>query len=287
MSLSQAILVQRVRLHLGDKPWETTGDAASSTSSVFVADGSDWSKGDIGEFEDGDTFWVKEVSGDELVCVRSYYGSTGGIHSAARIFKMPKYYFNEITNAVSATIQAFLPWPRVYKVASDTITPAQTTTTWYDLASDAMGLISVYQLSDSTPVQRQHYGQFHSYNRVVFERHLPSTLVASGIGLMFPDGFLDPDNTVYITYAAKITDAVSSGLYTDFTDSNAVVEAIIFGTVAMLQGSLELRKPRRGATETDNLRAASYFNRIYHSALSQAEKELRQNSPLMQTTKGL
>lgn len=288
MSFSQATLIDRIRFHLGDKPWETTGSASDATSTITVEEDEDWAKGDVGEFvEDGDTFRVRtpNAADNSLTAVRSYYGSTGASHDAgSRIFKNPKYGYNEITNAISTTIQAFLPWPRVYKVASDTITPS-TTTTWYDLASDVMGLINVYQLDDNTPTGRRHFGQHHQYNRVALDKHLPTSLVPSGIGLRFIDPLLDADNTVYITYAAKITDTVTTGNYTDFTDSNAVVEAVIFGSVALLQGSLELRKPRRAAAETNTLQAASYFNRVYHSALSQAEKELRQNSPLMHTTR--
>ncbi len=285
MSYSVATFVSRVRYHLGDMGWETTGLAASSSSVVSVADGAQWAKGDYGEFvTDGDAFYVQEdPAGFDLTCVRGYYGSTAAAHSAgSRIVKEPKYKYGEILNAASATIQGFFPWPRIYKVASTTITPAPTTTTWYSLASDAMGLINVYQIDDAAR-ERRHYGQHHQYNRVIMERHLPTTFAAAGIALRFPDGFLDADNTVYVTYAAKLTDAISGGNFTDFTDSNASLEALIFGTVALLQGSLELRKPRRGAAETNNLQSASYFNRVYHSALAQAEKELRQNSPLMYT----
>ncbi len=285
MSYPIQTLVNRVRFHLGDMGWETTGQAVSASSVVQVADGDDWKKGDYGEFvADGDAFYVSDdPSGFDLTCVRGYYGSTAAAHaSGSRIVKEPKYKYGEILNAASATIQGFFPWPRVYKVASTTITPAPSSQTWYSLASDAMGLINVYQIDDAGR-ERRHYGQHHQYNRVIMERHLPTSFVSAGIALRFPDGFIDADNTVYVTYAAKLTDALSSGNFVDFTDSNATVEALIFGTVALLQGSLELRKPRRGAAETNNLQSASYFNRVYHSALYQAEKELRQNSPLMQT----
>ncbi len=284
MSHSQATLVQRIRFHLGDKPWETTGSTADGTTTyIAVADGTEWSKGDVGEFvTDGDTFRVSDVASNTLTTVRSYYGSTGAAHSASsRILKQPKYAYNEIVNAISATIQGFLPWPRVYKVASTTVTPSPSTKEWYDLATDVMALCNVYQLTDSTPTKRIDYTEHHSNFRVELDRHLPASLVTSGIGIRFPGGIADVDNTVYVTYAAKITDTVTTGNYTDFTDSNAVVEAIVFGTVALLQGTLELRKPRRSASDTNTLQAASYFNRVFHSALAQTAKELQQNSPLM------
>lgn len=273
-----------MRFYLGDMPWETTGETGSATTSILVADGEDWAVGDIGEFvSDGDTFRVREVSGADLAATRSYYGSTGASHTSGRIFKNPKYKYNEITNAISTVIQAYLPWPRIYKVTADTITPAPTTTTWYDLASDALGLVSVYQISDNSPIQRQLYGEHHKYNRVGFEMNMPTTLVSSGVGVKFPDGFLDADNTVYINYAAKITDTVTSSSYDDFSDGEAVVEAIILGTVGLLQRTLEARKERNSSNEPDYIRSGRDFNSMFQSALRSAEKEIRAKTPLMRT----
>jgi hypothetical protein len=218
--------------------------------------------------------------GSELAATRSYYGSTGAAHTQGRILKNPKYRYNEITNAISSVINFELPWPRIYKVASDSITP-DTTKKWYDLNAEAMGLVSVDQLSDSAPLARQRYGTFHKWERVKFERNLPTTLVASGVGVMFPDGFLDQDNVVYIQYASKVTDEVLGGAYQDFSAGEAVVEAIVLGSVALLQSALELRKGRHDAQDTDNLRSGSYFGQLYRKALASAEKEIRQRHPLM------
>jgi hypothetical protein len=263
-------------------PWETTGDASSATSFVTVNDGTDWAEGDVGEFDDGDTFWVRQPVAEELTSVRSYYGSTGAFHaSGSRILKNPKYKHREITNAISSVINFELPFPRIYKVASDTITPDQSGTIWYDLDADALGLVSVEQLGDNIPVQRRRYGEFHKWTRVRFERNLPTSLCASGVGLAFPDGFLDNDNTVYVTFAEKITDDTLAGEYLDFDAGDAVVEAIVLGSVALLQSALELRKPRKGAQETDNLRSGSYFGQLYKKALWTAEKEIRARYPLM------
>jgi hypothetical protein len=262
------------------------GETASDTSDIEVADGTDWAQGDIGEFlGDGDTFYVRSVEGSELPSIRGYYGSTATAHSQQRILKNPRFHYSEITNAITSVINFELPWPRIYKVSFDTITPAASTTKWYDLASDAMGLVSVDQVGDQAPLDRQRYGSFHRWDRVRFERHLPAALCASGVGLMFPDGFLDPDNTVYVQYAAKITDNTTGGEYTDFTQDDAVVEAVCLGAVALLQSALELRKGPHDAQDTDNLRASSYFGQLYKKALASAEKEIHQRNPLMTNTR--
>lgn len=290
MSLAVATLVQRIRFHLGDLPWETAGTAASTSSVIAVTDGTDWAEGDIMEIVDAVTgtteiVRVSSISSNNVTGVRGYYGSTAAAHvTSSRILKNPKYKDTEITNAISSTIQGFLPWPWVYKVVADAITPDVTNAQWYDLGADALALTSVYQLAGEDSTQVMQYGRFHHYGRIVLKRNLPTSLVASGVGVAFPDGFLDASNTVYINYAAKITDTIATTSYSDFSDGDPVTEAIMYGTVALLQGSLELRKPRKGAQETDNLRSASYFNRIYHGALNQAANELRQKSPIMRLT---
>ena len=282
--MNQATLVQRVRFHLGDHPWETVGSAASATSDVVVGDGAEWAKGDIGEFSDGDTFYTRSISGSSLTCVRSYNGSTGATQASGRILKNPKYLYNEITNAVSTVIKAYLPWPRIYKTTADTVTPDATNTSWYDLAADALGIVSIYQLGDATPKQVRTYNEFHQYDRVTFKRNLPTTLVASGVGLRFADGFLDRDNTVYINYAAKITDTVTTGSYVDFSDGDAVTEAIVLGAVQILHRALELRKTRNSDDEPDYIRSGRDFNSLFQAALNTAEKEIRLKTPLMRTS---
>lgn len=282
MTLSQATLLNRIRWHLGDLGWETTGSADSATSDVLVADGGDWSEGDVGVWEeDGDTFYTRDVSGDNVVATRSYYGSTGAAHEAGRIFKNPKYKTLEMTNAISEIIEFALPWPKFYKVTATTITPDAVNKVWYDLAADAYALVRVRQLYGADDRRVYEYGGRHIYNRVGFSRGLPTSLVASGVGVAFPDGFAHTTNTVSIDYATKITDTVTSTLYDDFSAGDAITTAIEYGAVALLQGSLELRKPRHSADETDNLRASSLFERLFQRALATAEKELRQKDKLM------
>lgn len=283
MSLTQATLIQRIRWHLGDIPWETTGTTADATGDVTVADGDDWTEGDVGEFQsDGDTFLVRSKAGSDLVSVRSYYGSTGATHATTgRVLKNPKYKFSEIANSIAEVIEYMLPWPRFYKVTADTVTPDPANKVWYDLAADALALVRVHQLYGASNQRDMQYGAFHKSPRVTFKRGLPATLVASGVGVGFPDGFSHTTNTVFIDYAAKITSTIGTGAYSDFTAGDAIVSAIEYATVALLQGSLELRRLRHSAEDPDPLRGADVFNRLFVHAATAAEKELRQKNPLM------
>lgn len=281
MALSRATVVQRVRYELGDRPWETTGSASSATSVVAVADGTDWAEGDIGEFvEDGDTFWVQSISGNNLTAVRSYWGSTGAAHSSgARILKNPRYTFTEITNAIEAVIQERL-WPWAWKKVADTIAPDPASTVWYDLDSTARGLISVRQLYGTNNTKEGRYGTRRG-RRVYFRRNMTTTLVTSGVGLRFPDGFFHSSNTVNVDFAAKITDTVASGNYSDLTDGDAVVEAIIYGAVAHLEAALENRKPRKPRHDRETLRGAALYERRFTDALARANQELRATIPIL------
>jgi hypothetical protein len=287
MTITQAILVNRIRWHLGDNVWETTGTASSASSVIAVLDGTDWSEGDIGELLDVTTgvvenFFVLSISANNLTVVRGYYGTTAATHSStSRIFKNPKFRNIEITNAISEVIESELPWPKFYKVTADTITPAPTTTTWYDLAADALALVRVTQAYGTSNLRQQVYGERRLYNRIAFRRGLQAGIAASTVGISFIDGFRHSSNTVAVDYAAKITDTVSSAIYQDFSAGEAITSAIEYGAVALLQGSLELRKPRQSAEETDNLRASMFFERLFRRALATAQKELRQKNPLM------
>lgn len=288
MALSRATLVQRIRYELGDRPWETTGSASSATSVVAVADGTDWAEGDIGEFqEDGDTFWTQSISGNDLTAVRSYWGSTGTSHAAnSRIYKQPRYGFTEITNAIEAVIQERL-WPWAWKKVSDTVTPASATKDWYDLASDALALIAVKQLyGDGRLEGRYGDGRRVGTKRVYFRRNMNTTLVTSGVGLRFPDGFYHDTNTVNVDYAAKITDTVSTGSYSDLNDGDAVVEAIIYGAVAHLETALENRKPRKPRQDRETLRGAAIYERRFNEALQRAHHELRTTIPIINVPSG-
>lgn len=286
MSLSQATLVQRIRYELGDRPWEDDSlSAANATSTITSATTGDWAEGDIGEFlEDGDTFLTISETGGTITATRSYWGSTGAAHTAARVLKNPRYTFTEITNAISAVIQGKLPYPRVYKSTADTITPDvsdSTPTTWYDLAATAIDLIDVRQLYSTNDTKEGRFGLRHSDKPVELRRNMTSTLVASTVGLRFPGGFYHPTNTVNVDFAAKITDTVAGGNYSDLTDGDAVVEAVIYGTVAHLEGALENRKPRKPRQDRETLRGASWYENLYREAIHRAEQELLATIPRM------
>ena len=289
MTLSQSTLVQRIRYELmAGEPtdWEDSSCSASSASSTITgATAAYWDKGDVGEFiEDGDTFLTISLSGTTITGTRSYDGSTGASHASARVLKNPRYRFNVIVNAISAVIQDQL-WPKAWKSVSDTFTPPTTnqTITWNDIGTtgDARGLILVSQSYGTASERLGFYGERHSPRPVQFRRNLPSGVVTNLQGVLFPGGFYHATNTVNVLYASKITDTVSSGNYSDLTDGDAVVEAIIYGAVSHLESALENRKPRQPRQDRETLRGASLFDRRFRNALNRAEQECRDTIPIM------
>jgi hypothetical protein len=201
-AITQAALIQRIRYELGDHPWETTGSAASASSVVAVADGTDWAEGDIGEFEDdGEQFWVKSISTNDLTCVRGYNGTTAATQAASsRILKFPRYAYKEVINAIESTIQS-LPYHKIWKKVGDTITPDASATVWYDLAADALDIIDARQLYSTSDTKEGRYGERHSSFPIILRRNMTTSLVASGVGVRFPAGFYHASNTVNIDYA--------------------------------------------------------------------------------------
>jgi len=282
-AITRAAMAQRVRRELGDFPWETTGSAASSSSVIAVVLGTDWAEGDIGEFEDdGEEFRVRSISSNDLTCVRGYNGTTAATQAASsRILKSPRYGLIEIQNAVEGVIQD-LPYPKVYKKVSDTIAPAPATTLWYDVGTtgNARALIRVVQQYGSGNEIVGFFGVRHAAPRVVFERNLPTAIVAAGTGVMFPDGFYHATNTVAIDFAAKITDAGTTS-YDDLNEGDVVTEAVIYGAVSFLEAALENKKPRKPRGDRETLRGASLYQRKYEESLNRAQVELRETIPLM------
>jgi hypothetical protein len=182
-----------------------------------------------------------------------------------------------------------LPWPRVYKVEADTITPDAPTTVWYGVGEDALALVRVSQLSGVTNEMVNYFSRNrgHLGRRVIFENGVPNTLSTTTTAVRFPDGFADDANTVYIESAARITDDVDgSDNYSDLNDGDALVEAVIFGAVALLQDSMELRKPRRPSPDSEVIQGGQLFELRYRRALSHAERDIRVADPLLDTWKG-
>jgi hypothetical protein len=248
MAVSQSALIPRVRdllSEFGDQTWYTQGSAASSSSVVAVTDGTDWEEGAVGEFQDdGEQFKVISVSVNNLTCFRGHAGTTGAVHAASStIVRDPKFSYRQVNQALTSALSRL--WPYVYKVTSTPITPT-TTTYWYNLATTDIELLGARQEYGTTSIA---VGEFHTHSMrptnkkfIRFERELPATAAASGVGVYFPDGFYHATNTVKVRTKSILTGT------SDIEDSNLlpVADALIIGALPRLLIDVQMKRLVQG-----------------------------------------
>jgi len=244
MTVAAGTIIQRVRNLLTDDPWATvmTGTVSTTTTTTIpVPDGTRWDEGDILEFQDnGEQCYVRSVSSNNLTVIRGWNGTTATTHdgstTAIVIFQDPTFTYVRIQEAADLVIQSLWPW--VYKKVTLSVT-YDATKTWYDLASNFIAPISITQNdSSATPDRLYIYGKKGSRLPVAVRLNLPTSLVASGVGISFPRGFgkADASYPVQVDYAAKLT---TTGSYTDLTDG--ILAAIVtYGAAARMVMASEI-----------------------------------------------
>src|SRR5512145_2229877 len=110
MAVSTSALVARVRDLLGDHPWGTTSTTENTGATVAVPDGTDWSEGDIGEWQTGtvgfEQFYVQAVVANNLTVVRGYAGTTAEAHTSGdRVLKNPSFSGRQIQQALETAVK--------------------------------------------------------------------------------------------------------------------------------------------------------------------------------------
>jgi hypothetical protein len=239
MAFSQSLLIQRVRDLLMDAPWATpfTGTVTSGATTIPVPDGTLWDVGAIGEFQDnGEQFYTRSVSGNNLTVFRGYNGTTAAAHDGSVtpivVYRDPTFTYKRIQDSIELITQSV--WPYVWKKVTTTITPVGGVV-WYNLASDAMGLINVSQVDTTDPTKPRYYvyGSKGSRLPVGIKFNVPTNLAASGTAIQFPRGFATINFNVQVDYAAKLTATVVSGNYQDINEG-ILAEMVAHGAAARL-----------------------------------------------------
>lgn len=271
MSLLKSTLVQRVRDILGDDPWTTvfTGNINASVTTVAVPDGTKWDEGDVLEFQDnGEQSFVRSVSVNNLTVIRGVNGSTAAAHdgsvTAIQITKLSgpsgaAFSYKKITDDIGLAITGLYPY--LWKKSTTTVTPAPTTTVWYNLNSAYLEPIQVSQLQSTTPETVMFYGKgggvmtagwpsFRSISPLPFyiEKNLPTSLCASGVGIYFPRGLYHEVNNIQVDYLAKITTTETvAGTYDDINEG-ILAEVVAYGAAKRLVQKAEIPN----VTQSDN-----------------------------------
>jgi hypothetical protein len=262
MAVSSTDLITRVRSFLDERPFVTTASAGSASSAVAVTDGTDWEEGAILEFQNnGEQCLVQSISANNLTCVRGWNGTTAATQAQGNAFRDPQYTYDNVLKAIQSAV-------------------------WYDLA-DALALINVVQQygfgDDSVGI----FGDGRMNRQVIFEKNLPTGLVASGTGLRFPGGFFHSSNTVRIKYAAAITGT------SDIEDDGelAVSDAVIYGALARLLTGKEAERVVQGEDQEvarsvrvgARLSAGAYYERLFRQELQALRLTHQRLIPIMPT----
>lgn len=241
MSVNQTAIVQRIRNIVADPPYAlpiTNGLTGSSSTSLQFDDATIWTRGNILEWQDnGEQNYITAVTGSVTgTVIRGWNNTTITGHASGSVaYKDPRFTYAQTVEAISLTIQELFPY--AYKKKTTTVTPATGTPVWVDLASDALGLISVTQVDTTqTPTKLWSYGDKGTGLPVGFRMNLPITLCASTIGIIFPRGYAETTDTVQVDYAAMLTDTVSGSAYVDIVEGT-LADCIVYGAAArMIEG---------------------------------------------------
>jgi len=288
MSLSQSTLIYRVKALIGDDTeWEgsLTAQSLAADTTIDVNDGTDWSEGDVMEFSDGELALVQSIATNAVTVKRGHLGTTAATQSSgSAIRKNPVFYLKDVKDALDLTIQTL--WPYAWKAVDDTITPVGGTY-WYDVASDAVDIITVSQLYGTSDSLVGIFGADHYTERpIVWSTNLPTALVASGRGLGFPGGFFHSSNTVYVRYRAKLTATLSSSAYSDLSDG-LLAEVVAHGAAARLVMAKEAPRVTQDDLSAGNvsvppqarLTAANYLATKFRELRNQYKDELERTIP--------
>lgn len=254
MAYAKSSLVQDIRHLLQDNPWETTSTTTGTGTPVAVPDGTKWAVGDVGEWSfsgtaGGEQFLVQSISSNNLTIVRGYNGTTAEAHTSGdRVVKNPRYSVIQITDSIDRVIDA--AYPSVWKAVSSTITPAPSTTTWYDselTGADLTGLIDLIGGTQSYGTgQIGFFGYGIPTRPIRIQEGIPTATLASTVGIRFPGGVWHPTNDITVRFRTKLTNTVSGGNYSDL-DEGLFTECVAYGVAARLLSAKEIPNVSEGA----------------------------------------
>lgn len=269
-----AALITRVRAALDTRPFTSTATLTSGADTVAtVTDGNDWEEGSIMEFwnNGGEQCLVQSVSGNDVTVVRGWNGTSAVTQTSQSVFRDPTFTYQQIERAITNAVADL--WPHVWKTTNASIAPAPTTTVWYPLGDDCLGIVQAVQEYGANDEKLGFFGGGRDERQIVFEKNLNQTFVTNDAGVRFPNGFFHPTNNVLVKYAAAITGTVS-----DIRDDGEldVATAVVYGALAKLLTDKETHRVAvgedvevaRSVRVGGRMQASGYYDRLF-----QREKE--------------
>lgn len=241
--ISAADLVVRVRDLLGDQPYITSSTTTGTGTTVTIPDTSNWSDGDIGEFQAGTIGYEQFLvvgdppSATTLTVIRGYGGTTAESHSSGvLIAQNPGWFGRQVQQAIADGVRQL--WPFVYRVEDIAVTPV-VGRAWYDVTApldDALGIVNVTQATDAL-------GNYAAYKvkDLKFDPEANTDAITSGQALYIPF-FYHQTNDIIV----KVMEAVTGD--NDIEDNSLfpVADCVIYLAAGRLVGGGEIARVQSG-----------------------------------------
>jgi hypothetical protein len=235
MSVTLAQLKQRVRDNCYG-PYPTSHPFASvlgaaiattGTTTVTVADGTDWAEGDVLEVEEtGEQCMVRSVATNDLTVIRNWNNSGAATAAdAGTVLKNPRFTQTQILDAINQSVGILEQWGiHGFGTGSIAYDAAQK---YFELSEtdiiEPFGVLSLYAVEDNTQIPRA-----LPFKRAYFGVSTTPSEYTYGAGLIVLDwGALGSGESAYYTYAKRLTTT---------TLSESQAELVVLGAVASILG---------------------------------------------------
>lgn len=250
MAVTLAQLKQRVRDNVygsypTNHPFVSVLGAAvanGTTTSITVADGTNWAEGDILEIEETDEqCYVRSVASNVCTVIRGWNGTTAAAAAdAGAIRKNPRFSKQQITDSINSTVAALAMWG-IHGFGTGSIA-YDATKNFHELSEtdidETYGILGVYYVQDNTLIPRP-----LPYRSAYFNLSTAHASYSQGRGITLGDwGEVTTGESVYFTYAQALTAT---------TLSDAQAELVVLGASALVLGKSIIPRTQDPGARTD------------------------------------
>jgi len=232
---TQADLRQRVRNNVygaypTDQPFVTILGAAiadGTTTTVTVADGTDWSQGDVVEIDEtAEQLMVTSISTNDLTVLRGWNNTTAAAATdGGKIFKNPRFTIQQIDEGLDACLASFESWG-VHVFGTGSVT-RDSLKYFYELSetdiNDAYGVLAVYYVELNTLIPVPLPFKFHQGLGTGDANY------STGAGLQLAEwGDVSVGSAAQYVYAKNLTSVTDLGTNQE--------EVLVLGATALVLG---------------------------------------------------
>jgi hypothetical protein len=216
--------------------------ANGTTTTITVADGTNWAENDILEIDETDEqCLVRSVATNDLTVIRGWAGTTAAAAAdAGIIYKNPRFTKQQITDSINAAVSSLEMWG-IHDFGTGSI-GYDDTVKYHELSEsdidEQYGVLSVYYVEANTLLPRP-----LPFRRAYHNLSTAHASYSQGRGLVLGDwGTVTTGESVYYTYAKKLTST---------TLSDAQAELVVLGSSALVLGKAVIPRTQDPGARTD------------------------------------